>query len=73
MQFVGGQLGPPEDETDLRAVAMRYGHIPAFGDHLGDMLGRVPGRFVLVGHRLVLLVFNQRVSADGNDGNLLVL
>jgi len=71
VQLVRGQFTTAQDEADLRAVAVGHGNVPAGLDHLGDVDGRLIGRVVLVFHRLVLLVLDQGVAADGDDGEFL--
>src|SRR5579872_272627 len=68
VQLVGGELGPPQDETDLGTVAMGDDDVPAVLDHADDVAARLLGGDVLVADRLVLGVFDERVPADGDDG-----
>ena len=70
VQLVRRELGAPQDEADLRAVAVADRHVPAVLDHRGDVPAGLAGRDVLVAHRLVLLVLDQRVAADRDDGAL---
>ena len=64
-----GNFRTAQDEADLRSVAVTDGHIPARFDHIGDVVRRLAQRLVLVFHRDVLGVFDQRIAADGNDSN----
>ena len=70
VQLVRGELGAAQDEADLRPVAVADRHVPAVLDHRGDVPAGLAGRDVLVAHRLVLLVLDQRVAADGDNGAL---
>ncbi len=67
VQLMTGQLGAAHDEPHLRSVAVGDGHVPAVGDELGDVLIRLPRRFVLVLDGLMLFVLDQGVTADGDD------
>lgn len=58
MQFVASQLGAAQDEADLRAVAVGYGHIPAVLDHPGNMARCLVGRLILILDALVLFVLD---------------
>jgi hypothetical protein len=62
-----GDLGAPQDKTNLRPVAMPDDHIPAGFEHIGDVECRFAGRLILVFHRLVVFIFDQGISADGDD------
>ena len=66
-----GDLGTAQDEPDLRSIAVTDGHVPALCDHLGDVDGGLPGSLVLVFHRLVGLVLDQRIAANSDNGELL--
>ena len=64
VQLVSRELGPAQDEADLRPVAVSDDDVPAVLDHRGDVPAGLPRRDVLVADRLVLLVPDQRVAAD---------
>src|SRR5215212_1056256 len=49
MQFVAGEVGASEEETDLRAVAVGYDHLPTLPDHLRDVAHGLGGRLLLIG------------------------
>ena len=67
VQLVGGQLGPPQDEADLRTVAVCDGHVPVVADHRGDVPARLPRGDVLVPDGLVVPVLDQRIATDRHD------
>jgi hypothetical protein len=60
------ELRAPQDEPHLRAAAMSDNHVPAGGDHLGDVLRRGRGGRGLIGDRFVLAIEDQRIAADGD-------
>ena len=66
VQLVRGELGSPQDEANLRAVAVPDRHPPAVGDERRDVMARLLERGHLVGNGLMLLVPDQRVAADRN-------
>ena len=67
VQLVRGQLRAPQDESDLRPVAVAHDDIPAVLDHRRDVPAGLAGRDVLIAHGLVRLVVDQRVAADRHD------
>ena len=70
MHFVRSQLVAAQDEADLRAVAVGHDHVPAALDHVGDVLAGLLDCADLRGDVLVLLIQDQGVAADGDDGDL---
>src|ERR1039457_3210861 len=72
VQLMGCQLGPPEDEADLRAVAMGDRDAPAILDHGDDVAAGFTGGNVLVPDRLGGPVLDQGVAADRDDCHALV-
>ena len=68
VQLVGGKVGAPQDEADLGAVAVDDDQVPSLGDEIGDVVGGLGRRLVLVLDRLVGRVLDQRVAPDGDDG-----
>ena len=68
---LGRDLGPPQDEAHLRAVAVPDDHLVAGLDHVGDMQAGLLRGLVLVFHRLVGGVLDQRIAADGDDCDFL--
>jgi len=73
VQLVARQLRATQDKADLWAVAVAYGDVPTPLDHASDVDTGLAGCFVLIGHRLVLLVLDERIAADSNDSNSFVL
>src|SRR5512140_2405740 len=65
------ELGPAQDEPDLRAVSVRD-HEPEarVPEERRDVAARFGARLVLVRDALVLLVRDERVPADRDDGRL---
>jgi AI-2 transport protein TqsA len=63
-------LRAPQDESHLGTVAVPDGQIPPVRDHLRKVVGGIPQCFLLVLHRLVLHIGDQRVAANGDDGDL---
>ena len=70
VQDVASQLGTHEDEPYLGAVAVGDDHLPALLDHIGDVDTGLPSGGELVGHRLVVFIFDQRIAPDGYYGYL---
>ena len=68
--YLGGNLRAAQDEAHLRAVAVTDGHVPACLDHVCDVVGGFFCGLVLIFNRLTFLVFDQRVAANSNDGDL---
>ncbi len=66
-----GDLRAAQDETDLRAIAMTDGHIPAGFDHVGDVVGGFLGGQVLVFNSLVVLVLDQGIAANSDNCDFL--
>jgi hypothetical protein len=65
---VGRDLGTAQDEADLRTVSVPDGDVPTLFDHIGDVMRRLTGCLVLILNGLMLLVWNQRIAANGDDG-----
>ncbi len=65
---LGRDLGPAQDEAHLGTVTMANGHVPALFDHVGDVIAGLLGGQVLVLHSDLGLVLDERVAADGDDG-----
>ncbi len=63
-------LGAAEDEAHLGTVAVGDHHVPARGDHVGDVVrGRRRGSR-LIGNGDVPVVHDQGVAPHGHDGQL---
>ncbi len=62
----GGDLRTAQDESDLRAVAVTDGHVPALLDHIRNVKGGLAQRLLLVFDGYVFIVFDQRVATDGD-------
>jgi hypothetical protein len=60
------QFTASQDKTYLRTIAMGQNHLPPGFDHVDNMSCSPAGSLVLIGNRLVILVNNQRVAANGN-------
>ena len=60
-----------KQETDLRTVAVADHHIPSFFDHFNNMFCGFIRCLVLALNRLVLFVFDQRISANSDNCNFL--
>ena len=67
-----GDLGAPQDEPDLRAVAVPDGEVPAGLYHLRKVPCGIAERLLLVLHRLVTGVTDERVPAYGDDRDFLL-
>jgi hypothetical protein len=65
VQFMRGQLGPPQNKTDLGTVAVGHNDVPAILDERHDMMARLAGGKVLIAHGLVVFIFNERIATDG--------
>ncbi len=65
-----GNLGAPQDETDLRAVSVADGHFPTLLDQVGNVEAGLFRGLVLVFDGAVSLVFYQGVAANGYDGEV---
>jgi hypothetical protein len=66
VQLVGGQLGTAQYKADLRAIAVSNRHIPTIFDHWGNVFAGFVSRYVLITNRLLHLVPDQRITANGN-------
>lgn len=63
---LGRDLGAAQDETDLRPVAVTDGQVPACFDHIRDVMGGLAQGLFLILDRDVLVVLDDRVSANGD-------
>ena len=66
---LGGNLGPAQDETNLRAIAMPDSDIPPGSDHVCHVTGSLAQRIFLVFNGNMLGITDKRITADGNDGD----
>ena len=60
-------FAPQENESNLRAVPMRNDDAKTSFDQIGDVARRLNYGCVLVGHAHVLVVFDERIAANGDD------
>src|SRR5665811_1357838 len=68
MEFVSREFGSSENEAHLGPVAMGDRDVPPCTDQFDDVLIGLAGRKVLIFHRAMLGVLDQRVAANGHDG-----
>jgi hypothetical protein len=69
--YLGGDLGPAQDEAHLRAIAMPDDHFVPGLDHVCDVQAGGLGGFVLIFNCLVRGIFDQGIAADGDDCDFL--
>jgi hypothetical protein len=65
--LVNRQLRAPQDEADLRPVAVGDHDVPSGLDHVGDVDRQRADHLVLVGDRLARAIADQSVAADRDD------
>jgi hypothetical protein len=58
MQDLAGIFRAQQDESNLGTIAMGDHNIPALGNHLGNVRGRLAHGRKLVGHALMSIVFD---------------
>jgi hypothetical protein len=62
-----GQLGTQKNETHLWPVTVSDNHFPTLLHHAGNVGTGFSRSFKLISHSLMILIFDQRVAADGHN------
>jgi len=65
-----GDLGAAQDESHLGSVPVGDDQVPAPLDHAGQMCACLTHSYPLIFDSLVLAIQDQRIAADGDDGDL---
>jgi len=71
VQHLLGQLRAQQDEAHLWSVAVRNEDTVTLGHDVGDVIARLTTGPVLIEDRRVLRIFDQRVTTNSNDDQLL--
>ena len=61
-------LRAPQNEPNLRPVAMTDGQVPSGFDHIRHMMGSLTQSLLLVLHSDVFIILNQRITTDSDYG-----
>ena len=62
-------LRAAQDKADLGTVAVADGNFPARFNHVRNMIRCLFGRLILIFNRLMFRILDQRIAADGHNGN----
>src|SRR6266568_9195960 len=70
MQHFTGKFRAQQNKADLRPIPMCDDDIPALSDHLSDMYRCFTHSIKLVGNAFMGFVFDERVTANGDNCKL---